>query len=509
MLLTPISTLRFSKWLLKDKENRTLLLSSAVAIIITFGFLKVLYPYPNFMPPDSNSYLEAANTNQYINLWPIGYSKFVRLISSFSNSHFLLVTIQYLMLQVALLYFLFSFRYLFSPAKWSFRVLLILSAINPLIIHISNFISSDALFTALSLVWLAQIFWIIYQPTKKILYTHSVIILLAFTVRFVALYYPLISIVAILFSNTSVRAKLLSIGLTVLLLASFIAQTAHEYKLKTKTVQYSAFGGWQLASNALYGYAHSQLIPVEKVPPAFKPLHNIVNKHMKDISVYPPFLRPDRDVAVYYLWDFNSPLRVYMSKKYPKVSNDEFFYKWATFAPLYESYGKYLIAHRPKEFFVYYLWPNFLNYYSPPTKFMGRYNLEHTTVDPIVVKWFGWRNNKLPAMLSDRKIETMEVYPILFSIINIVFVFGFISFLILGGLKECNKVYRLLLFTVIIVWTINMVFGVFAAPIELRYQIFPFVFTLSFTWLLSSYLISKAREKQEPDVQQVFVKTAI
>jgi hypothetical protein len=106
-----ITTQSFSQWLWKDKENKRLLWLSSFVLVVSFTWLKILYPYPNFMPPDSYSYLEAANKNEFINIWPIGYSRFLRLVSSFSSSHMVLVVLQYLLLQTGLLYFLFTIRY--------------------------------------------------------------------------------------------------------------------------------------------------------------------------------------------------------------------------------------------------------------------------------------------------------------------------------------------------------------------------------------------------------------
>jgi hypothetical protein len=291
--------------------------------------------------------------------------------------------------------------------------------------------------------------------------------------------------------------KFQGIGFVVLLISLFIARTTYEYKIRTNTVQYSAFGGWQIASNALYGYANANSIPVEKVPIKFRALHALVNKHKESLKKYPPFLRPDNEVAVYYLWDFNSPLRVYMSNLYPKTSDEEFFYKWATLAPLYASYGSFLIKQYPIEYIEHYLWPNFLKYYTPPTKFMGVYNIKNETVEPIVMKCFGWKNNKLPSYFKDKQIQITEALPILFATINIVFVLGFASFIILRGFKNCRNFHKPMLWTVVAVWFVNMVFSVSSAPIELRYQIFPMTFTLAFTWLLMGFTIIQTRNESD------------
>lgn len=498
MLFTPtLSSESFKAWIWKDAENRLLLKFSVLAVVISFTWLKIVYPYPNFMPPDSNSYLRAAFSNQFINLWPIGYSKFVRLVSCFTNSHFVLVSLQYLLLQASLLYFLFSVRYWLSPGKWAFRALFAVSILNPLLIHIANFVATDSLFTTLSVVWFTQLLWIACRPTKKVIAWHAVIIVLAFMVRFTALYYPFISIAAILFYPVNRNLKFSGIALILLLIGLFGGSTAYEYKKRTDTVQYSAFGGWQIGSNALYAYAHAKPIPVEKVPAKFRALHAIVNKHMESLKRVPEVIRPDYEVAVYYLWDFKSPLRVYMNQRYPKLSDDQFFYKWAAFAPLFASYGRFLIKQYPKEYINYYLWPNFLKYYAPPAKFMSVYNMKNETVEPIVVNWFGLKNNKLHTYFKNREIKVTAPFPVLFATINILFALGFLSFVMLGGYKNCTNYCKRILWITLLVWFVNMAFSVLTAPIELRYQIFPMIFTLAVAWQFMSYIIIQTRNESD------------
>ena len=181
-----ISNLPFKHWLWNDKENKQFLCFSTIIMMVSFGWLKYLYPFPNFIPPDSYSYLQAAYRNSYINTWPIGYSKFLQLAGAFSHSHVMLVIVQYLLLMASVLYFLFSIRYLLCVNKKIFILLLILSIANPLLPHIVNFVSSDCLFTALSLVWIIQLLWFIQQPTLKLLIVHAMVLLLAFSVRYTA-----------------------------------------------------------------------------------------------------------------------------------------------------------------------------------------------------------------------------------------------------------------------------------------------------------------------------------
>src|SRR5581483_12291373 len=135
---TQPSSLSFTHWVWQDRENRITIALSTVVSIAAFIWLKLLYPFPNFLP-DSYSYLKAAFNNQSINMWPIGYSMFLRLFSSFTRSDTALIFTQYLLLQTALLYFLLTLRYLLAPPKWTMRVILIASIANPLSLLISNF----------------------------------------------------------------------------------------------------------------------------------------------------------------------------------------------------------------------------------------------------------------------------------------------------------------------------------------------------------------------------------
>ncbi|WP_431213599.1 hypothetical protein ACQ86N_01385 [Puia sp. P3] len=180
-----------------------------------------------------------------------------------------------------------------------------------------------------------------------------------------------------------------------MLLFLFINRTRQEYYNETRTLQFSAFGGWQMGSNALYGYAHAALDSSLTVPTKFRDLHRLVNQHMIFLNQFPSFMRPDHNVDIYYLWDFNSPLRVYMNDRWKKDSTTSFFIRWAAMAPLYSDYGRYLIARHPGPFAQYYLWPNLIKYYAPPTGFLGYYNLERDTVEQIAVRWFHWENNKV------------------------------------------------------------------------------------------------------------------
>lgn len=482
-----ISTQPFSQWLWADKENRRLIWFTAFVAALSFGWLKFMYPYPNFMPPDSYSYLEAASNNEFINIWPIGYSKFLRLVSVVSRSHVLLVVLQYLLLIISVLYLLFTIRYLLAPGKWLFRSLLAVSVINPVLPHIANFVGSDCLFATLSLVWFTQLFWIMYQPNLRQLIFHALILLFAFSVRFSAIWYPFISItIIILTSLIPARIKWLSIGAIITLLLVFIGSTQYEYYKRTGTTQYTAFGGWQMAANGLYAYAHAPKRDYG-IYYDYLALHKDVNLHMDSLRKLTH--RPDEEIGVYYLWDHKSPLVSYAMKKWEKDLKTPQFIKWASMGSLYNQYGRWLIKENPGLFLKHFAWPNLVRYYNPPPFFMGAYNMGNTTVDSIAVSWFNWKNNQLPSQLPDRHIHAMIFFPTLLAIINPLFIATALLFVFFGGLKQCNNTSKYLFSCMLLVWLGNCVFSVLSAPIELRYQIFPVVITIPFCFLFMSWII--------------------
>lgn len=495
---TPV-TMAFKAWLIQESENRRLLIAVTIVTVLQFSVFKFLYPFPNFMPPDSNSYLEAAFNNQVINMWPVGYSMFVRLVSSFTSSHFVLVTIQYLLFLFSLIYFLFTIRYLLSPGKWVFRILLLLSILNPLLLHTSNFISSDSLFITLSLIWFTQLLWIFHRPNRNLFVLHSVVLLLAFMVRYYALYYPLISIVCILSLRLALKQKLVGVSLVVLLLTTFIVRTIFQYQKSIGTSQFSAFGGWQLAANALYGYSNSRKTSPETVPPKFRELHTLVNKHMDSIQQL--LIRPDFDIGVYYLWDEKAPLKKYMHHTWWNDDSTRFFKRWASMGPLYAEYGSYLISRYPVNYMKYFLWPNLVKFYAPPPGFLGEYNIGKENVEPIVVSWFRWKNNKITSYLNKKTIAISHTFQILAGITNLVFVLGFICFLVVCGFKNSSSMNRKVIWLTISIWLNNLVFSVVTAPIELRYQLFSLIITFCFVILFIAFLSKQSSLKNTRTIQ--------
>lgn len=493
----PLLPREFGQYIWHNRENRISLLLSVTAALIIFFVFKKLYPFPNFLP-DSYSYLEAAFHNVNINMWPVGYSKFLRFISVFNRSDTAMALVQYLLLQSSILFFLFSIRYLLQPGKWVMRVLFFLLILNPLWFYISNFVSSDALFAALSVLWLTSLLWLLFLPNLRMLILHALVLGFVFSVRYNALYYPFISILVILMTKGTVKLKLISLVIILLPVSWFITYTTLQFHEKTGVAQFSAFGGWQMGSNALFMYAHVPVADRKPVPEQFKKLHGITLKHMD--SLLHVKMRPDNELGIYYLWDEKAPQKLYLAQKYNKDSTTPYLKRWSNVAPLYGKYGSYLISQYPAAFARYYLLPNLMNYYSPATEFLAIDNMGKDSVDQMAVVWFGYKTNKVKSLSKNRHILLTEFFPPVLAMINIIFFLGFLGFLFLGGFAKISTYYRKALIIMLLVWISNLVFSVVASPIVLRYQAFPFIITLAFGGLLLGYVIKESFVAKEEHV---------
>jgi len=373
-------------------------------------------------------------------------------------------------------------------------MLLACTILNPILLRMGNFITSDALFTALSLVWFTQLLWLLYKPGARLLAVHAVVLLLAFMVRYNALYYPVISVLLILFARVRFRTKIGAIALIALLLGAFVGKTQYEYDRYTGTIQFSGFGGWQLAINALYAYAHEPLDSLNMVPVRFRGLHALVNGHMDSLSHLP--VRPDASLGIYYLSSDKSPLNVYQHNDTSHPSVRSTTLRWLLMGPLYGQYGNWLIRHHRAAYNRYFLEPNMFNYLTPSPEFLSSYSVNTTLLDPVAVSWFGFEDKSLHTYPRDGRIMLINQLPKLFAMVNIIFVLALIGYAFTGGFSRRNGYAGRTVLLTGLFWFCNMVFSILASVIVLRYQVFPLILLYTFAGLLLGYIWQQATLKK-------------
>lgn len=479
----PASEQTFTQFLFHNRRNRIILYLAAAAIIIQFAVFKYLYPFANFIHDDSFSYLAAARENSTIATYPIGYSKFLRLVSVFAKPDLVLVSLQYLFIQCSTLFLLFTIFYFYNAGKVIQALLLCFMIVNPLSLHLGNMISSDGLFLALSMTWFALLLWIIFKPSNKIIFWHAIVLFAAFTVRYNALIYPLISLLAFGLSKLSLLKKSIGLGFALLLFGLFFGHNIFQYKKLTGYWQYSPFSGWLLANNAMYAYREVDSADREPVPAQFRALDNMV-RNFHDIHTN---LQLGEDAAV-YMWTPDFPLMLYSYnlfkvKPYSALS----FKKWASMGPLYNSYGWYIIKKYPLHFLRYYAWPNSQKYLFPPVEFLGYYNTGLPTIPEKVAKWFGYKDNHVKTRIKNGKASILIPYPYFVCIANIIILLMLLSYMLLKGWQHTPSFNKSILLAGC-VWMMNAAFTIFTCAAALRFQAFTALLSVTFSLLLIDWM---------------------
>jgi 4-amino-4-deoxy-L-arabinose transferase-like glycosyltransferase len=474
------------------KLNRRYLMVGIIAGMIQIIVFKFLYPLPDFIS-DSYSYINTNLFDMKVNLWPVGYSIFIRFIHAITSSSYFLVFLQFWILQASLYYFYFTVTYLY-PIKWRI-ILFIFLFFNPIFLYLSNCVLSDALFCALTLVLIAQYFWMFYKPSYSHIILQALLIGALFIIRYTAIYYPIVSIIAILFAGYRPMVKLIGMILPWILIIPFILYTQQQTKAITGTAEFSVFGGWQIANNALYMYNHID-VDSTKLPDGTQELNGYAKKFFKEHNITEHKLR--KIEGTFFIKVPSAVLKPYMADH---MTNDiegavDQFKAWGTVSPTYNKFGRYLITHYPIAFVRYYLWLNTQNYFFPYLEKFGFYNVGDDKVGEAVVTWFQLKDNgthQVPSIYFQGDI--FAIYPYAFMFLNVYFLFILIYFLIekkwLVNTRFSN-ISILLAFTFI---AVNFAFSVFATPVVLRYQIVPMIILVFFSIYLSQIVFEKKEVK--------------
>ena len=484
--LTEAPTMPFKTWAFHYRPNRILLVISAGVILTEWIIFKRLFPFPNFIP-ESLHYIGCAVSNRSLNVWPIAYSKFLRVFNTFISSDTGLVTFQYLFLQGSIIYLLLSVSHLLQLPRWTIRILFLLNLLNPIVLNVANLVSSDALFVGLSLIWFTQMLWLIRRPQLSTLCLHALILFLAFSLRFFAIYYPVVSILLLFFLHTKLTVKLTGAMVIIIPLALYIGHEVREYEVLTNTTQFSAFGGWQLSGDVLYAYAHTPLDSPSVVPAAFRPLHAVVNEYMTG-SIHLQS-HTDGDIGTYYQWDEQSPLKRYMRQYWLHDSTTDPFTEYAVMGKLYAGYGYWLVRRHPGSYFLYYALPNAGNYFAPEPEFMAVYNMGFDSVAPVIADWFEWKTNKVGS--PNRTIGVLSAFTFIVPMVNILFMVTLLVVICSKGYMDSIPLLKPFLRIALIFWVINVLFSVFSSWAVLRYEIFPFIIALSFAVICVSFLVQE------------------
>ncbi len=473
----------------RRRDHRTYFLAGISISIALFFLFKLLYPHPN-MVMDSYVYIRPLAEGLGTNSFPIGYSWFLAVFSFFSRSTTLLVWLQYLLLEGACLLFFFTLLYFFQPARWVKILLFLFLFVNPLFLYCSNFIMSDTLFTTLSIAWCTQLMWMVARPRKYMIVVHAVLLLLVFSVRYNALYYPFVATLVLLFTRMRPWLKMAAIVLQFLFIGAFVQYTRFEMDKLSGVRQFSAFGGWKMANNALYMYGHVCQQNNDAVPARFAQVDKMVRNYFYSVRVVDDLANSPSSGGFYGGYN-ESPLVQYMYAQYGVDTIFQNFKKWGLIAPYYGEYGSYLVRKYPWNFVRYFIVPNAMRYAITPTEVFSSLSPYYLRTDGLGLEarqWFGLKTLAVPAAYINLRTAILSPYPILLGLTHLAFVIGLSGFILFRGFKRMSRVNAFMVFAVAIFWLSDLFFKITAGAIVLRHQLFLMILEFAFALLFMEFI---------------------
>ncbi len=444
------------------KQNKRFLWLTFIISIVYLIIIRLLYPIPSYYA-DSFTFVGAAARNQPISFRPIMYSRFIQLFHFICTSDVVLIAAQYASIVLANLFFFFSACWLFGFNKWYKWILYVLLICHPFYLFASNYISSDAFFASFTITWFTSLLWVMYKPGWQIVQLHLTLLVLLFMLRYNAVYYPLLTSLAILFSNLAKWKKVLTISVSILLILTCIEYTRRTTEAYIGTKVFSAFSGWQLANNALHVARYEQVDSTEMKTKQEKE----ILRHCQSFFASNKDSIPTR-ASAWYMWYDESPLKTYVKHR---ALGAPYFRTWNALGPLYANFGKTIILQHPVGYLKHFVAPNFVEYIYPDLEIYETYFEGVDTIARVAKDYFKYNTNKVSKHRPAVYAAVFGGWPALFAMANLLLV-------VLGAWYFLSRQYQLyskfinrFILSFGAYYFINFFFIVLLAPSVLRYNI--------------------------------------
>jgi hypothetical protein len=468
-------------------QNKVYLLIMLTIMALEFIIFKICYPFPDFFS-DSYSYIRAAYLHLDVNIWPIGYSRFLAVFHRWvSHSGSALITFQYLSWCFSALYFYFTLTYFYPTGKNTRIFINLFLFFNPLIFYTTNYVTSDILFISMSMVWLTLLLWIINRPRAAHVIIQAILTFIMFTFRYNAMIYPLIAAGVILLSRLKPSVKVIGAVLSPALIIPFIIWSAQAAKFMTGKAQFPPIlGGWQWGNNALYFRGFIQEDSTVFPTPQTAELDGIARRFFS-LPYRPQDLLAD-EVANFFIRHPEAPLKQYMARHYQPKNEYQSVAAWGESAVVFDQYGKFLIKRHPMAFARYYLLVNSKNYFIPPLEKLEIYNLGEDSMWVEGQYWLGYQSPKVWSISKELQGTLLGLFPAFFLVLNLYYVITLFLFIRRDGFRKSGSIIRLTIGTITVFLILNAGFSIFANIVVIRYEIFPMTVFLTFAMLLTDYL---------------------
>ncbi|KAA5533611.1 hypothetical protein F0919_13815 [Taibaiella lutea] len=488
----------FFEYIFRNKQNQRLLLIAFAANIIMFFIFKMFCPNAFFVS-DSNAYVLAAIQSNEVMYRPYGFSKFLQLVHSFSNGLDFFIWVQFLLLFVAGQFAFYSVDYLFRFKNEIFKkVSWFFITFNPILFLLANFVLSDAVFTALTVVYITLLLWVVSRPNWWVIILQAIVLYWAFQIRYAALYYPVLTVIAFLLSNKSnIATKAIGMLVTFLLIFASYKHIKSQVNEVTGVDVFSGFSGWQMANNVLGLYPHINTSADEFDTPEEKLLDSISHIYVDSIDEKSLQIVKDGKLISGFLWDKKGPLKVYLFNHIYKYRVN-YFTSWYQVSEIFGDFGKTVIKNHPGAFFEYYLWPNTKNYFWPDSEDFGAYTVSNGLIPDDTKEWFDIKTKQDLDSIPDFQ-KVVSIYSTALNCL-----LAFLN-LILPVLYYINRKKILTQDTTnekksVIFWWLmvgcNMAFSIFAAMIVLRYECLLLIIGFGFPMIMLDRLFTMRKTTQ-------------
>jgi hypothetical protein len=355
-----------------------------------------------------------------------------------------------------------------------------------------NYVSSDALFIALSLLWLNVLIGLILRPSWGRLWLQLLLLVLIFNIRYVALYYPAVAAIAFFLMRKDLFFKVVGIATSIVVVLTGIFYIKSITRQQTGAPIFSAFSGWQIANNALHIYPY---LPVDTLglPTAeSKILAGYVKVYFDRVG--PELIKKGPSATTTYMWVRDSPLHQYMFA-WEKQHSVSYFIAWNRVAVVLTEYGYHLVRKHPLAFARYYLWESAKTYFYTPLDVYAVYNEGYKDADVVAKDWFNYKSTRLRVSSATIQGKLLGWIPALYMILNVVSVLAALLFLRLRELRQRHPEFTLCLRLICAYLLANAAFCIFASPTVLRYQVLPVILLFVFTVYAVHFVTSQYGDK--------------
>jgi hypothetical protein len=468
------------------REQRVLFWLGAGLFLLQFILLKWLYPHAMFSY-DSYDYIAAAMTNADIDIRPTGYSKLLRLLHFLGHSDLVVVLFQYLLLQGSVFFFYFTLLYFMRPTKWLRWILFLAFTLNTMAPIISNYIMSDGVFTAFTVLWFTFTLWCVFRPRAIFFYVCTILLVILFLLRYYAIFYPIITLFVTLFARIGWKTKIYSVGLGCFLFLGYTWHIGNQYYKVLGRREFSPFAGWQLASNALLMYRNLPQDFQEIPPLRLQPLHRFVTHHLDSVGLLD--LIPRGFLSIYFLSD-EGPLKRFMKDRYQDDHITGKFAKWASMGDLYKDYALYLIKKHPLAYARYCMTDGLEWFVQPTVEFTNLFPNGQYHIYDDARKWFHYEGLELRC--TTKTIYSVWPYWYIILIMNILMFLSLAGFLFCRCYRYTSSDTNKAIGLGVGYWLLSLFFMSISAPMVVRYAIPIMILSAAFILLQLEWIWKSA-----------------